>query len=106
MPESSATDAHRAELPPPRPFDKLYWLRIVCGVAAGFFSEYIWKLPGADWTFGITVCVGIYLLSYYAARYIWYRKLEPTKLSKIYTTGIGSYVMLFIFTWILLATLS
>lgn len=106
MPDNSATSGRRAEIPrPARPFDKLYWLRIVCGIGAGALSEYIWKLPGFDWTIGITFGLLVYLLTYYGARYLWYRKLEPSKLTKLYTTGIGSYVMVFLFTWILLATL-
>ena len=69
-------------------------------------AEYVWTLPGLDWTIGITLGLLVYLITYYAARYGWYRNLETSKLGKVYTTGIGSYVMLFIFTWILLATLT
>ena len=106
MPDSSNIGGHRSDVPtPPRPFDKLYWLRIACGVAAGAIADLVWKLPGFDWTIGITLGLLVYLLTYYGARYLWYRQLEPTKLGKIYSTGIGSYVMLFIFTWILLSTL-
>ncbi len=74
-------------------------------MAAGVLADYIWTLPGFDWTIGITLGLLIYLLTYYGARYTWYRKLEPSKLGKVYSTGIGSYVMLFLFTWILLVTL-
>jgi hypothetical protein len=74
-------------------------------VVAGALANYVWGMPGFDWTVGITIGLLVYLLTYYAARYAWYRNLEPTKLGKIYSTGIGSYVMFFLFTWILLATL-
>ena len=80
-------------------------MRFGTGILSGVIAEYIWKLPGFDWTIGITLGLLIYLLTYYGARYAWYRKVEPSKQGKIYTTGIGSFVMLFIFTWILLATL-
>ena len=57
-------------------------------------------------TNGILVAVIVYLLTYYLARYAWYRKLSTEYLSKLYTTGIGGYIMLFVFTWILLFTVS
>jgi len=78
---------------------------VASGILAGVVAEFIWKLPGFDWTIGITLGLLVYLLTYYGARYAWYRKLETSKLGKVYTTGIGSFVILFIFTWILLATL-
>ena len=75
-------------------------------MGAGALADYVWKMPGFDWTIGITLGLLVYLLTYYGARYAWYRKLEPNKIGKIYTTGIGSYLMFFIFTWVLLVTLS
>jgi len=106
MPESSATGGHRREIQgTPRPFDKLYWLRVGCAVAAGVLAEVLLRFPGFDWSIGITVGLLIYLLTYYLAKYVWYRKIEPSKLGKLYSTGIGSYVMLFLFTWMLLTTL-
>jgi len=106
MPESSATGGHRSEVQStPRPFDKLYWLRIACGIGAGVLAEYVWTIPVVGWANAAAVGVLVYLVTFYGARYGWYRKLEPSKLGKVYTTGVGSYVMLFIFTWILLATL-
>src|SRR5271157_6073320 len=106
MPDNSAKTGHRNENQrTPRPFDKLYWLRLGCGFFAGVLADYLLRFPGVDWSIGITIGLLIYLLTYYAARYAWYRKLEVSKLGKIYTTGIGSYAMVFLFTWILLSTL-
>ncbi|MDV3292673.1 MAG: hypothetical protein LYZ70_00195 [Nitrososphaerales archaeon] len=87
------------------PFDKLYWLRIGSGVAAGVVAYFVFRLPGLDFSYGILVGLFVFLLTYYIAKYGWYRKLEAAKLTKLYSTGIGSYVMLFLFTWILLLTL-
>lgn len=89
----------------PNPFDKLYWLRIVCGVAAGVVAYFVFQLPGLDFSYGILVGLFVFLLTYYVAKYGWYKKLEPQKLTKLYSTGLGSYVMLFLFTWMLLLTL-
>lgn len=74
-------------------------------MAAGGLAEYVLKIPGLDYSYGILVGLFVYLLTYYAARYGWYRKIEAAKIGKLYSTGVGSYVMLFLFTWILLATL-
>ncbi|MDV3244031.1 MAG: hypothetical protein LYZ66_02500 [Nitrososphaerales archaeon] len=87
------------------PFDKLYWLRIGCGVLAGVVAYYVFQLPGLDYRDGILVGLFVYLLTYYVARYGWYRKIEADKLTQLYSTGIGGYVMLFLFTWMLLLTL-
>lgn len=89
------------------PFDKLYWLRIGFGAVAGALADWISGLdtPNALWN-GITVALGFYLASYYLARYVLYRKLGREYFGKFYTTGIGGFVMVFIFTWIALFTLS
>lgn len=58
-----------------------------------------------DVTDGVLLGVLGYLTSYYVARYVWFRKVEQENARKIYTTGIGSYAMLFVFTWVLLFTL-
>lgn len=84
-------------------FDKVYWMRIVLGVVAGVGAEFVF---GLDYIDGILLAVIGYLGSYYIARWAWFRKLDPAKVRKIYTTGIGSYIMLFLFTYILLFTLS
>ena len=86
------------------PFDKLYWLRVGFGVLAGFLSNWIFS-PTLDYTDGILVGVIVYLGSYYVARYAWYRTLDRKDTGKLYSTGIGVFVMIFLFTWILLYTL-
>jgi hypothetical protein len=97
-PESSATKAAA-----PRPFDKLYWLRIGLGVLGGVAA---YRVFGVDYVNGLLVGVIFYLASYYLARYIWFRKLERQDVGKIYSTGIGGYILVFLFTWILLFTLA
>ena len=73
------------------------------GVVAGLLAE---LLTGADYLNGISVGILIYLVSYYVARYLWYRGLDRRFQGKVYTTGLGGYVGLFLFTWILLFTLT
>lgn len=62
-------------------------------------------LFGVDSGNGILVGVLFYLATYYIARYLWFRKVDSQHVTKLYTTGIGGYVMLFLFVWILLFTL-
>ncbi len=88
-------------------FTKLYWLRIVSGVLAGVAAFVFFS--GTPVNFNNTsngILIGIigFLLTYYLARYALYRKVEREYFSKLYTTGIGGYIMLFIFTWILCFT--
>ncbi len=84
-------------------FDKLYWTRISFGVLGGFAAENIFRLDYID---GFLLAILLYLVTYYIARFALFRKVPTDKLSKIYTTGIGGFTMLFIFTWLLLFTLS
>jgi len=86
------------------PFDKLYWLRVGFGALAGFLANLIFS-PTLDYTDGILVGVIVYFVSYYVARYGLYRSIERKDYGKLYSTGIGVFAMIFLFTWILLYTL-
>ncbi len=83
-------------------FDKLYWLRIGLAAVAGSTAE---TFVSNDYTTGLTIGIAVYLASYYVARFTWYRALDNKSQGKVYTTGIGGFVMVFLFTWILLYTL-
>lgn len=95
-PDSSPTKAQ-----PLPSFDKLYWLRV--GVAA--LSGIVTQLVQTDYVTGISIGIGIYLVTYYFARFTWYKGLSREGQGKIYTTGIGSYTVMFLFTWMLFFTL-
>jgi hypothetical protein len=84
------------------PFDKLYWLRVGLGVLAGVLAEFVF---GVDYSNGLLLGIIFYLASYYLARYLWFKELAKDYIGKMYSTGIGGYVFLFLFTWILLFTL-
>ncbi len=96
-PESSATKPQ-----PPPAFDKLYWLRLGLAAIAGLAAQ---VLVGTDFTSGISLGIAMYLVSYYVARFTWYRGLGREAQGKIYTTGVGSFVLVFLFTWMLLFTM-
>jgi hypothetical protein len=83
-------------------FDKLYWSRLGLAALAGFLAEVI---VGTDYASGISLGILFYLISYYGARFTWYKGLPREGQGKIYTTGIGGYLLVFLFTWILFFTL-
>ena len=89
----------------PLAFDKLYWARIGSAVLAGVLTEALQSVAGTDWTIGVTIGIGMYLLTYYVALFTWYRGIPREKQGKVYSTGVGGYVMTFLFNWMLIFTL-
>ncbi len=77
-------------------------MRIGLGVLGGLTA---YRVFGLDYLDGLLVGVIFYLASYYLARYLWFRELDRADVGKIYSTGIGGYVLVFLFTWILIFTL-
>ncbi|MDE1852920.1 MAG: hypothetical protein KGI38_04125 [Thaumarchaeota archaeon] len=104
--KTSKPDSSATRVLPPAAFDKLYWLRIGLGALAGVATEGTQLLYGGfDWSIGVSIGIGVYLVSYYAAWFTWYRGLPKEQQGKIYTTGIGGFAMVFLFTWMLFFTL-
>lgn len=58
-----------------------------------------------DYSTGIIIGMFIFLASYYALKATIGKKFAKEEQRKVYTTGVGSFVMLFVFTWVLLFTL-
>jgi hypothetical protein len=83
-------------------FDKLYWLRIGLGGVAGYLT---YSIVGADYYNGVSIGILVYLLTYYLARYTWYRGISKQGQQKILFTGIGGFALVFLFTWMLFFTL-
>ena len=71
------------------------------GVVAGLLAGVI---PGTDFYNGVSLGILVYLISYYYARYSWYKGIDRQYQSKVYTIGLAVYIGLFVFTWILLFT--
>ncbi len=100
--------------------DKIFWFRVGLGVVGGALSELLTGckviLSGTaagtcvgglapDYSTGILVGLFIFLGSYYLLKLTIGKKFAKADQGKIYTTGLGSYALLFIFTWVLLYTL-
>lgn len=62
-------------------------------------------LVGSDYGSGISIGILFYLVSYYLARFTWYKGVGREKQGKVYTTGVGGYIMLFLFTWMIFFTM-
>ena len=71
------------------------------GFVAGLLAA---EIPGTDFTNGVFLGILVYLISFYFARYSWYKGLERQFQGKLYTTGLAVYIGLFMFTWILFFT--
>ena len=83
-------------------FDKLYWLRAGFAAVGGTLSA---LLVGVNYFDGISLGILMYLVSYYVPLLTWYRGQPKDVQGKVYTTGIGTFVLVFLFSWILLFTL-
>jgi len=77
-------------------------MRIGLAALAGLLAQ---VLVGSDWGTRVSLGIAVYLLSYYLARFTWYRGLDKQGQGKVYTTGVGSFTLVFLFTWMILFTL-
>jgi len=71
------------------------------GVVAGILAA---EIPGTDFYNGVSLGILVYLISYYFARYSWYKGIDRQFQGKLYTIGLAVYIGLFIFSWILFFT--
>ena len=99
--------------------DKIFWFRSGLGAIGGSLSELLFgckvNVAGAnagscvagvpDYQTGILLALFLFLASYYLLRLTVGKKFPKEQQSKVYMTGVGSYALLYIFTWVLLYTL-
>jgi hypothetical protein len=74
-------------------------------VVAGLGTAALDGYPWADWSIGVSVGIGVYLITYYGALFSWYRGIPRKQQGKVYSTGIGGFALVFLFTWMLIFTL-
>jgi len=82
--------------------DRIFWIRIGFGIMTGFLSELLFY---GDFLNGILLAIIVYFASFYLVRTLWGSKIKPEDQRKLYTAGLGSFVLQFLFFWILLFTL-
>ncbi len=89
------------------PFDKIYWLRVAFGILTGLTAGLLGYLgpvqPGAER--GVILAIAVYAITYYIGRYRIAKEIKENEVRKVITSGLGSYIILFLFTWILYNTL-
>jgi hypothetical protein len=77
--------------------DRIFWLRSALAVVAGVAADTVF---GSDYESGLLFAAVVFMASYYLVRFIWGKSLKPDQKNKLYTTALGSYVMIFLFVWI------
>ena len=100
--------------------DKIYWIRAGLGVLSGAAAELltgcnvVLTSPNAgtclggktpDYSTGILLGLFVFLASYYLFKATIGKGYDKDKQRKIYTTGAGTFALLFVFSWVLLFTL-
>ncbi len=88
------------------PIDLLFWIRSGLGGLSGLLAGLLGFVgPNPQSVNGIVVGLVFYVASYYLAKYVLEIKLPEGESRKLVTTGLGTFAMLFLFTWILYNTL-
>jgi len=85
-----------------KPLDVLYWIRACLGVVAGALCTLVGLFDPLynNLLYGLSIALLVYTLTNYFLRQMFIGKVE--KASKILTTGIGAYFLVWIATWVLL----
>jgi hypothetical protein len=100
--------------------DRIFWSRAALGAVGGTLSELLTgckvvvsgQTAGTcegglvpDYSTGIIIGLFLFLGSYYLIKLTIGKKFPKADQGKIYMTGLGSYALLYIFTWVFLYTL-
>lgn len=88
-----------------KPLDRVYWMRVLLGVAAGVLASYLSVFRGAPPSSGFILALAFYTSSYYLSRYVVATDLPVPESKKWFTTGLGSFIILWLWSWIFIFTL-
>ena len=89
----------------PKPFEIIFWVRAALGAFSGILSGILGYVSSSSYSFlGLFVALAIYGMSFVILKSL-VRDVPKTEASKIYTAGLGTFIMLFFFTWILYNTM-
>ena len=86
--------------------DKLFWLRVSCAVIAGTLATFLFEeIQGEErrWA-SIVFMIIVFIVTVFIAKSM-KMQLPPSDRKKIVTQGIGSYIFLYLFIWILTYTI-
>lgn len=88
--------------------DKVFWIRVGLGVLAGALSAIIGQpitIETNRVVLGFGIMIVLFIVSYVIAKGLRI-PIAITEKKKLITTGYGSYFLMFIFSWILINTLT
>ena len=99
--------------------DKIYWFRVLMGIVGGALTAFLIgsadvrplgtsfeSVNSSEIAFrGITILMFMYVVTYYLAKFVIAPQLPKEQSRKWATAGIGSFIAIFWWTWILLTTL-
>jgi hypothetical protein len=89
---------------------RLAWIRVGLGAIAGLvagFLNFVTLDPNVvnpNAYYGVYIGVIVYIASYYLAKYNLVKGINPKDRNKLFTQGIGSFIIMFIFCWIVVST--
>lgn len=81
----------------------IYWSRVGLGVVAALMSLFL-GVEDSILLAGLSIAMAIYILTYYVFKRWFIDKVETQ--SKLFTTGIGAYFIIWIVAWTLFYTLT
>ena len=82
------------------------WIRVGLGALAGLVAGLMGFLSfdpaqlNSNNYYGFYIAAIVYIFSYYIAKYSVLKGIDPKNKNKLFTQGIGSYIMVFLFVWI------
>ncbi len=86
--------------------DKVFWIRIGLAIIAGLVTSALgFNSFNEHAVNGIGIGILFYILSYVIAVMLYKRIILSSEKSKLFTTGIGAYIFMFLFIWILYNTI-
>ena len=103
-PEPTINQEERSEKD--KKLNKLFWLRVACAVIAGTIATFIFEdIQGEErrWA-SIVFMIIVFIVTIFIAKSM-NMQLPSSDKKKIVTQGIGSYIFLYLFVWILTYTI-
>lgn len=114
IPETESNDAsaseptinHKEKSEKDKKLNRLFWLRVACAVIAGTIATFIFEdIQGEErrWA-SIAFMIIVFIVTIFIAKSM-NMQLPSSDRKKIVTQGIGSYIFLYLFVWILTYTI-
>lgn len=90
-----------------KPYDKIYWSKLVFGLFMGVLTTYMNReLQLSPWVVSLLFALSAYLLFCRVLPVVFRMgHIDPSTLRKVYTTGIGTFFVMWLFVWAFLDNL-